>query len=78
MTTITDVIEPTNEPSVYDTNDAAIQALNAKQIDGVVVDLPTAFFMTDVQLDDRQIVGQFEGRHRREHFSRRPRPRTAR
>lgn len=44
--------------SVYDTNDAAVQALQAKQIDGIVVDLPTAFYMTAAQLDDGVIVGQ--------------------
>lgn len=44
--------------SVYDTNDAAVQALKAKQIEGIVVDLPTAFYMTAAQLDDGVIVGQ--------------------
>ncbi len=34
--TITDVIKPTKDPSVYDTNDAAIAALKARQIDGIV------------------------------------------
>lgn len=43
---------------VYDTNDAAVQALKAKQIDGIVVDLPTAFYMTAAQMDDGVIVGQ--------------------
>jgi polar amino acid transport system substrate-binding protein len=57
--TIVNVIAPDQEPSVYDTNDAAIEALKAGQIDGIVVDLPTAFFMTGAQLDDGVIVGQF-------------------
>ena len=61
---ITEIIEPTTEAAaVYDTNDAAIEALNAKHIDGLVVDLPTAVFITDVQLENGTIVGQFEGRH---------------
>jgi polar amino acid transport system substrate-binding protein len=58
--TITDVIAPTADPSVYDTNDAAIAALNAKQIDAIVVDLPTAFFITAAQMDNGVIVGQIE------------------
>jgi polar amino acid transport system substrate-binding protein len=58
---ITTVIAPTAEPRVYDTNDAAIQALGQGQIDGVVVDLPTADYITNVQVDDSTIVGQFEG-----------------
>lgn len=57
--TITDVIAPTTKPSVYSTNDAAIQGLKAKQIDGLVVDLPTAFYITAAQLDNGVIVGQF-------------------
>jgi polar amino acid transport system substrate-binding protein len=57
--TITKVIAPTTKPSVYSTNDAAIQGLKAKQIDGLVVDLPTAFYITAAQLDNSTIVGQF-------------------
>jgi polar amino acid transport system substrate-binding protein len=58
--TITDVIAPNADPSVYDTNDAAISALDAKQIDAIVVDLPTAFFITAAQMDNGVIVGQIE------------------
>lgn len=57
--TIVNVIAPDKEPMVYDNNDLAIEALKAGQIDGIVVDLPTAFYMTAVQLDDGVIVGQF-------------------
>lgn len=58
---IVELIAPTKEVKVYDTNDAAIQALGQGTIDGVVVDLPTADFITNVQLDDSTIVGQFTG-----------------
>ena len=57
-TAITDQIQPSEDPAVFDTNDQAVQALNNGQIDGIVVDLPTAYFMTAVQLDDGTIVGQ--------------------
>jgi len=60
LKTITDVIKPTTDPRVYDTNDAAISALKAKQIDGIVVDLPTAFYMAGAQLDKGTVVGQFK------------------
>ncbi len=56
---IQDEIQPSTDPSVYDSNDAAIAALNADQVDGIVVDLPTAFFITAVQMDDGVVVGQF-------------------
>jgi polar amino acid transport system substrate-binding protein len=54
---IVDQIQPDQEPAVYDSNDAAITALNAGQIDGIVADLPTTFYMRDAQLDNGQIVG---------------------
>lgn len=59
LTHIEEVIQPEADPSVYNDNDAAIAALNAEQIDGIVVDLPTAFFITAVQMEDGVIVGQF-------------------
>ncbi len=57
-TAITDQIQPTAQPAVYDTNDLAVQALQNGQVDGIVVDLPTAFYITAAQLDDGAIVGQ--------------------
>ena len=55
------------EVAVFDTNDLAVQALKNKQIDGIVADLPTAFYMTAAQLDDGVIVGQLPagGQHAR-------------
>ena len=35
-----------------------MQALQNGQLDGLVVDLPTAFYITAAQLDDGAIVGQ--------------------
>ena len=75
--TIKNTIAPTTQISVYNTNDAAIKALQAKQIDGLVVDLPTAFYITAAQLVDKDynplatIVGQFpvQSGPNAEHFS---------
>ncbi len=69
--TITDTIKPTAKAMVYNTNDAAIAALKAKQIDAIVVDGPTADFITNVQLDGSVIVGQFAAAQgpNAEHFS---------
>jgi polar amino acid transport system substrate-binding protein len=58
LAAIQNVIKPTTEASVYDSNDAAIQALEAKQIDGMLVDLPTAYFLTTIQTSDTAIAGQ--------------------
>lgn len=57
---ITDLIKPTQEPGAFDTNDVAKQALANGQIDGLIVDLPTAFYITAVELDKGVILGQFE------------------
>jgi polar amino acid transport system substrate-binding protein len=65
---ITRFIRPSQSPSVYDSNNDAISALNAGQIDGIVVDLPTAFFVVAVQLDDGTIVGKLPQRGPRERF----------
>lgn len=65
---IVNVIAPSKTPAVYDTNDAAIEAMSAGTIDGIVVDLPTADFITNVQVEGATIVGQFEG-GTPEHFS---------
>lgn len=67
-TYITRHIRPSSSPRVYDTNDAAIQALKNGQIDGIVVDLPTAFFVVAVQLDDGVIVGKLPTKGTKERF----------
>ena len=56
---IEEQIQPATEPMVYNSNDAAIAALNANQVDGIVVDLPTAFFITAAQMENGVVVGQF-------------------
>ncbi len=55
---ITDVIKPTTKPQVFNSNDDAKKALQNGTIDGLVVDLPTAFYMTGAELDNGVIVGQ--------------------
>jgi len=65
---IKDFIRPSQTPGVYDSNNDAISALNAGQIDGIVVDLPTAFYVVAVQLDDGTIVWKLPQRGPREHF----------
>ena len=65
---IKDTIDPSKQPSVFDTNDAAVAALKNGQIDGLVVDLPTAFYVTAVQVPNSKIAGQFESSAGGEHF----------
>ncbi|MDG9676887.1 ABC transporter substrate-binding protein [Micromonospora sp. DH14] len=55
---ITDVVKPTAKPQVYNSNDDAKKALQNGQLDGLVVDLPTAFYITGAEITDATIVGQ--------------------
>jgi polar amino acid transport system substrate-binding protein len=57
---VTEVVQPTDETYVFnDTNDAK-SALKNGQIDGIVVDLPTAYYVTAAEFDNSKIVGQFQ------------------
>jgi polar amino acid transport system substrate-binding protein len=65
---ITQQIKPSSRPAVYDTNDKAVFALKTKQIDALVVDLPTAFYVTAVQVPNGKILGQLPAKPGGEHF----------
>jgi polar amino acid transport system substrate-binding protein len=61
-------IKPSKSPSVFPSNAGAVQALKNKQIDGLVVDLPTAFYVTAVQVPNSKVLGQFPTQPGGEHF----------
>jgi len=52
-------IQPSSEPRVFDTSNDVVSALKQGQVDAIVVDVPTAFFLTAVQVPKGEIVGQF-------------------
>ena len=51
-------IDPDQKPAVYNSNDDAKQALENGQVDAIVTDLPTAFYITAAELSTGKIVGQ--------------------
>ncbi|MFC3576206.1 ABC transporter substrate-binding protein [Streptomyces yaanensis] len=57
---LTDVVKPQQEPAAYAKNDQAKSALKNGQVDAIVTDLPTAFYITAAEVTDAKIVGQFE------------------
>jgi polar amino acid transport system substrate-binding protein len=61
-------INPSSKPSVFDTDAAAVQALKNKQIDGLVVDLPTAFYISSAEVPGSTVSGQFPPPKGGEHF----------
>jgi polar amino acid transport system substrate-binding protein len=65
---ITSTIKPSQKPAVFPSNAGAVQALKNNQIDGLVVDLPTAFYVTAVQVPGSTILGQFPSPPGGEHF----------
>jgi len=60
LTAIRDTIAPDTEPLVFEDTNAAKQALLNGQVDAIVADLPTAFFITAVEIPRASIIGQFE------------------
>lgn len=60
LTFIAQVIKPGTQPSVYDTTNDAKQALVNGQVDGLILDLPTASYVSAVQIPGSKLVGQFE------------------
>jgi polar amino acid transport system substrate-binding protein len=55
------VIAPTAGAQAFNSNDDAKAALANGQVDAIVVDLPTAFYLTAVELDGGIILGQLAG-----------------
>lgn len=54
---IDEVIGPDTDAAVYDDNAAAKAAFDANQVDGLVFDLPTAYYITAVEIPEASIVG---------------------
>ena len=59
LTFVTDVLQPSSDPFVFNDNAAAKQALDTQQIDAIVADLPTALFITAVEIEGSEVFGQF-------------------
>lgn len=60
LTAIRDIIEPEADPLVFEDTNAAKQALQNDQVDAILADLPTAFYISAVEIPKSVIVGQFQ------------------
>ncbi len=60
LTAIRDVIQPDQQPAVFQNTNAAKQALLNHQVDAILADLPTAFYISAVEIPGSTIVGQFQ------------------
>ena len=61
VTYVEDVIAPDNELLIFNDNASAKQALESNQIDAIVSDLPTALYITAVEIEGTTVYGQIEG-----------------
>jgi len=65
---IVDNINPSSQPSVYDNLADNVAALQNEQIDGLVTDFPSAYYIANVQLDNAKLVGRFPTVGEQEYF----------
>lgn len=61
LTYVEEVIKPTSAVQIYNDNAAAKVALESKQIDAMVADLPTALYITAAEIEGTKVFGQIEG-----------------
>lgn len=60
LNAITDIIGETAEIQVFNSNEDAVQALAAGNIDLLAVDLPTALYLAFVEIENGVVVGQLQ------------------
>jgi len=68
LTAIRDQIQPDSDPLVFQNTNAAKQALLNGQVDAIVADLPTAFYITAVEIPGSTLAGQFQATGEQEEF----------
>jgi polar amino acid transport system substrate-binding protein len=60
LTAIREVIQPDEDPAVLDDTNVAKQQLQNGQLDAIVADLPTAVYISAVEIPDSRLIGQFQ------------------
>jgi polar amino acid transport system substrate-binding protein len=69
LNSIEENIQSSTEPAVYDDLSEAVHALRNGEVDGIVVDLPSASYITEVQVPEGVIVGRFPTAGSQEYFA---------
>src|SRR3954469_701472 len=52
-------IKPKSQPQAFNDSNDTVRALKGKRVDAIVVDLPTAFYLTAAEVPEAKIAGQF-------------------
>jgi polar amino acid transport system substrate-binding protein len=55
-----ETIQPSSQPQVFNDSNDTVRALKTERVDAIVVDLPTAFYLTAAEVPEAKIVGQFD------------------
>ena len=61
LTDVTKVIQPSQQPQVFNDSNDTVRALKNKSVDAIVVDAPTAIYLRDFEIKDSVVVGKFAG-----------------
>lgn len=56
---VNDILKPTQQVSVFNSTDDEVSALQNGQVDAIVTDMPTVFYLASAELDGGKILGQF-------------------
>ena len=56
---VNDVLKPTQQVSVFNSTDDEVSALQNGQVDAIVTDMPTVFYLASAELTGGKILGQF-------------------
>jgi polar amino acid transport system substrate-binding protein len=57
---VNELVQPSEQPQVFNDSNDTVRALKTKRVEAIVVDLPTAFFLTAVEVPEAKIAGQFD------------------
>ena len=60
LTAIRDIIQPDEDPLVFEDTNVAKQAMQNGQVDAILADLPTAFYISAVEIPGSRLIGQFQ------------------
>ena len=64
LTAIRDVIQPSQDPAVFEDTNAAKQALLNHQVDAILADLPTAFYISAVEIPNSRLAAKISNEDR--------------
>jgi polar amino acid transport system substrate-binding protein len=56
---VNDILKPSRQVSVFNSTDDEVSALQNGQVDAIVTDMPTVFYLASAELTGGKILGQF-------------------